>query len=289
MRKVTQKIHAKINLTLDVLGEKDGFHNIESVVSSIELYDVITVKKRTDKIITLTEKGLDCECPMANNNAYITAKAFMEKYETPGVDITLTKNIPVGGGLGGSSADIAGVLLAMKKLFGIADEDGLKEIASRLGSDSCFMLKGGSAVISGRGDKISNIQISEPIYLILITNKKSISAKLCYKQFDEAHKSYPCVTWQAVEYLTEGELEKYVEIANNHLTESAIKFVPEMSNALDYLKKSGARTALVSGSGSTVYGVYFTKREQARGYEYLLDVYDKNRLILCETRADQEK
>ena len=137
MRKVKVKIPAKINITLDVLDKTpDGFHDLKSLVASINIYDKITLKKRKDVFISLKEKG-NVTGLQEENNAYKTAKKFMAKYDTPGVNIVIDKKIPIANGLGGSSADIAGVLIAMKKLYKV--DCDLSELASELGSDVCYM------------------------------------------------------------------------------------------------------------------------------------------------------
>ena len=160
MKRVKIKVPAKINLTLDITGVKDGYHHLKSIVSSINLYDTITLIKRNDDKITLLEKGIESGCDTQKNNAFKACKAFINKFGTTGVDIVLNKKIPVGGGLGGSSADIAGVLNGMKKLFGI--DGSVKDLADELGSDSRYMLEGGWAVISERGNKVKKLKIRIP-------------------------------------------------------------------------------------------------------------------------------
>jgi hypothetical protein len=155
MKKITVKIPAKINLTLDVVGVRDGFHDIESLCVGVNIYDKITVKKRSDKLVTLKEVGIKAGCEVQNNNAYKSAILFMQTFRTSGVDIIVDKSIPVGAGLGGSSADIAGVLLAMQKLFGVKKD--IKPLADSLGSDSGYMLSVRPAIISGRGDKVIDL------------------------------------------------------------------------------------------------------------------------------------
>ena len=154
MKKITIKAKAKINLTLDVVGLNSGYHDINTLVTTIDLYDRIILKKRKDSAISLNCTGVKMDCAITDNNAYKTAKAFADKFSTGGVDITVQKNIPLGAGLGGSSADIAGVLNGLKALYGV--NESVLDIANALGSDSGYMLSGGYAVLSGRGDKIKS-------------------------------------------------------------------------------------------------------------------------------------
>ena len=138
MKKVVINAPAKVNFTLDILGVEDGYHKIKTLVSTINLCDKITIKKRKDSRINLIMKGIPVDCEPIENNAYKAAQAFVEKYKTLGVDIIVNKKIPVGAGLGGSSVDIAGVLNGMKALY---PETEVLDIANKLGSDSGYLLQ----------------------------------------------------------------------------------------------------------------------------------------------------
>ncbi|MBR2384270.1 MAG: 4-(cytidine 5'-diphospho)-2-C-methyl-D-erythritol kinase, partial [Clostridia bacterium] len=186
-RKVIIKVPAKINLTLDVLGKDEKFHFLKSLVSSINVYDIISLEKREDDHITLSVIG-DCGCKIEDNTAYKAAKLFKEKFSVGGVDITINKNIPLGAGLGGSSADIAGVLNGMKLLF--RKRGDLLPLANELGSDSGFMLGGGIAVIQGRGDIICRQKLKLSANILLVTEESSISAKESYNAYDKIGKTY---------------------------------------------------------------------------------------------------
>lgn len=280
MKKVTVKIPAKINLTLDVVGVKDGFHDIESLVTSVDIYDKITVKKRTDKKITLTEKGILSNCLTENNNAYKSAVLFMQTFRTDGVDIILDKSIPVGAGLGGSSADIAGTLLAMKKLFGIKKD--IKPLADSLGSDSGYMTVGGPAIISGRGDKVISLKEKIKLYLLIITEDFSVSAKECYKTFDGLGEKLAPTTMDGVNALHDGDYLSFVGALKNDLYLATKKLHPNLSDNLSALKGAGADAYLMTGSGSAVYGVFKKKAQRDLAYKTLYLKY-KDKLIKSKT------
>ena len=188
MKKVKIKAPAKINLTLDVLGVTDGYHDIKSLVASIDVYDEITLKARKDSTITLECTGINIGCDTFDNNAY-----------------KIKKNIPIGAGLGGSSADIAGVLLGMKNLYQV--KGNLHTIANELGSDSNYMLSGGYAVITGRGERVHPREIDKTLYLILVTEDKSITARASYKAFDKLEKIFKPCTAAAEKALKDGDKE----------------------------------------------------------------------------------
>ena len=165
MKKVKVKAYAKINLILDVVGVEGNFHALKSLVCSIDLADDVVIKKRKDGKIILKKSGIPYDCPLEKDNAYRSAVSYLN--DGQGVSIKIKKRIPVGGGLGGSSADIAGVLNALDLLY-----DGQKDkqkIADQLGSDSKYMLKGGYAILEGRGDKISYLNQNRQFYILVLT------------------------------------------------------------------------------------------------------------------------
>ncbi len=276
---VREKIPAKINLTLDVLGTEGKFHNINSLVASINLYDRITLIKRNDKRVTLRTNGLKIDCPVHENNAVKSAVLFMKTFGTKGVNIIINKKIPVGGGLGGSSADIAGTLIAMKRLFDI--DCDLRPLADQLGSDASYMLEGGYAVLSGRGTTIEKKAISTQLHLLLISSEGNISAKECYKKYDVINKTTPPCTQECVKLLTDGDLDGLAKIMKNDLQEPAETFI-DLTLPRLCLKEVGALSVLVSGSGPTVYGVFKTLAKRDLAYQKLLPLFGE-RLIKANT------
>ena len=260
--KLKKKINAKLNLTLDILGVEDSFHTLKSLVCEINIGDAIKVKKRTDKNISVIVKNHP-ELNGEKNNAYKTAKAFMEKFNTQGVDIVIDKKIPIGGGLGGSSADIAGVLLLMKELFNVGK--GVEELASTLGSDVNYMLKGGYAVMEGRGQIVNNFACQNKLYFLLLPALSEVSAKECYEKWDSIGvKQIPC-TEKAKEYLIKGDIDSLKSVMKNDLYLPASNLLPDIANNMSILEEN----AFMTGSGATVYSVFSNKKERDRDYKRL--------------------
>ncbi|MBQ3219947.1 MAG: 4-(cytidine 5'-diphospho)-2-C-methyl-D-erythritol kinase [Clostridia bacterium] len=280
MRKIKLKIPAKINLTLDVVGTEGKFHEIKSLVTSVNVYDTITIEKRADNQINLTMKGLNVDCSVPDNNAYKAAKLFAETFSTGGVNVTVNKKIPVGGGMGGSSADIAGVLKGMNELYEVDLDMG--ELADKLGSDVRYMLGGGYAVLSGRGQNVEEQFISKTLYFILIKEEKIISARSCYKKYDALGKILRPCTKTAVKALLGGNFEKYSEVAKNDLYPAACTFVRDIEANVKNLKRAGANVALMTGSGSVVFGVFETAKERDKIFKKLKPLYGKG-LIKAKT------
>ena len=267
MKKVKINAPAKINLTLDVLGVKDGYHMLKSLVCSINVCDNIVLKARKDKVINLICNGIQVDCAPLDNNAHKAARLFMEKYNTCGVDIVVTKNIPIGAGLGGSSADIAGVLNGMQKLY--LGQYNLFNLANYLGSDSGYMLNGGFAVIEGRGDIVKPVSVAQKMYFIILTAKNGVSARDSYKNFDKLKTKPQSITDKALEHLNNNELEEFKAIIKNDLYTSSAKIEPEILSNIYLLKKAGVDCALMTGSGSAVFGLFFDKKERDKVYKKL--------------------
>lgn len=257
MKKTKVKIPAKINLTLDVSGKENGFHNLKSLVASINLYDAITLCKNNSGKITVREKGIKAGCKPEENNAYKTAKIILDKFQGFGVDILIQKQIPVGAGLGGSSADIAGVLVGLDMFLGGTLD--LYSLAKSLGSDVNYMMSGGYAVLNGKGDDVEYLGVDKKIYLIILTAKSPITAKDCFKKFDEENTLENPATNLAVDLLIKGD-KKFLSVLKNDLYIPAIKLLPEIEENYKLLSCYG--NAVMTGSGNAVLGVYYTKKER---------------------------
>ncbi len=278
MKKVKIKVPAKLNLTLDVLGVEQGYHALKSLVCSVSIYDTVTVSKRKDSDITLKTFGIDAGCSEQDNNAYKTAKVFMQTQNTCGIDVVVNKNIPVGGGLGGSSADIAGVLKGCNKLFN-SDCD-LSDLASKLGSDVNYMLNGGYALIEGKGDKVTPVNAKTKLYFLVVSLDKSISAKECYKAYDDAGVISADCTDTAVNLLKCGDVKSFIGVIKNDLTAPAVKLLPEIKQNLATL--DAVQKGFMTGSGSATYMVFKSRRKRNVAYNILKHHFGKN-LIKAHT------
>lgn len=280
MRKIKVKVPAKINLALDVVGVKDNFHLLNSLVASIDLFDRITLTKRKDRRVTITERGIKSRSKAHDNLAYKAAKLFMEEFSTLGVDIIIEKGIPVGAGLGGSSADIAGVLLGMKDLYQV--NQSVINLANRLGSDSGYMLKGGYAFLEGRGEKITYFDYKQSLPLLIVTNEKSVSTKISYTTFDKQGVYYePCAV-KAKESLTSGKYDEFYSLIKNDLYNASISIVPSIKENCESLIKQGAKASFMTGSGSAVVGIFSSNRARNLAYKKLLPKF-KNKVIKAKT------
>lgn len=255
---VTTKAYAKINLFLYITGVNEkNYHNLYSVMHTIDLYDEITVTKKED-IINLTSDNK--EIPLdSKNTVHKAAKLLKDKFGIKhGWDINIKKNIPIGAGLGGPSADAAATLLAINELEGlnIAYEE-LVELGVKIGADVPFLIKGGIALCEGIGDVILDLNKKLDYYVLLAKPNLSISTEWAYKEFDRLtiDRSFSDIR---DENLLTDNLNINIKSNNlyNDLEIPSIKKYSIIEEIKEFLIDNKALSSLMSGSGSTVFGLF---------------------------------
>ncbi len=263
MNSVKLKSYAKVNLTLEIVGLENGYHMLDSLVCSIDVFDTLILKKRKDALSSVTMHGLGSESiPPEKNNALKAAEVFSERFCTNGADITVFKDIPIGAGLGGSSADISGVLNGMAKLYGIEDKAALKELADSLGSDTGFMLTGGFARMQGRGEKVTPISVDTTLNMLLLCPSSSVSAGACYRAYDESginSRNRAPITEAAIAALTQKTQNDVGRYVMNDLFEPAASLNDDVKTAYEELLSFSPLGVVMTGSGSCVIGLFETK------------------------------
>ena len=259
MESVRIKAYAKINLTLHITGTERGYHMLDSLVASVDMYDAITIKKRRDKLVSITMHGMGSESiPMECNNAVKAATAFVEKFGTGGADITIYKNIPMGAGLGGSSADSAGVLNGLAKLYKTDDLASLKLIADMTGSDTRYMLSGGWARLYGRGDIVKAIDSKLKLHILLLVPADTVSTAQCYSVFDRVG-TVGGDSDLAERAVVERDIEGLAGSLSNALMPAAVSLSGEIQRCIEELKKFAPLAVNMTGSGSGVYALFENK------------------------------
>lgn len=255
---VRVKAYAKINLSLDIVGVSGGYHDLDSVVTTIDLYDLITVKKRKkDKLVSVTMHGMDSESiPFRQNNAVKAAERFISEFDVCGVDITIYKNIPMGAGLGGSSADAAGVLNALKIMHGVEDDKKIKGIADSLGSDTGYMLTGGYARITGRGEIVNPLESGLKLNLLLLVPKTSVSTPEGYRAYDKINCRRPHTSDGAAQAVLSGNLQALGKSLSNALMPAAAHLNSDVILAAEQLCNLAPLGVTMTGSGSCVYALF---------------------------------
>ena len=254
--RVLEKAPAKINLSLDVLHKRpDGYHEVEMVMTTIDLADRVELSTRKDGVIHIVSHNRFV--PDDNRNlAYQAAQILKEKYSiTDGVSISITKTIPVAAGLAGGSSDAAATLRGLNKLWNLGlSLDELAEIGAQIGSDVSFCVYGGTALATGRGEIIKPIPAPPHCWVVLAKPTIGVSTSEIYGNLDVEKVNHPDVAGM-VQAIQNEDYEQVTSLLGNALESVTLKLYPEVAHIKDQMKKFGADAVLMSGSGPTVFGL----------------------------------
>ena len=248
--------YAKINLALDVLFKRgDGYHELRTIYQTISLHDLIRITKASGSI------EIDCDDPRVPcDETNLAHKAASELRELAGkklsARIEIKKRIPVAAGLGGGSSNAAAVLLGLCRLWEFQPEDReLVRIAARLGSDVPFFLIGGTALGVGRGEEVYSIEQAECEHLLLANQGVAVSTADAYGRVSRLTSQRSAAMMPFAFFAAKGIREPSLAVAND-LEEVVMAEHPEIAEVKQKLLSLGARPALMSGSGATVFGVF---------------------------------
>jgi len=279
------KAFAKINLTLNITGRRDdGYHYVDMVMQSVDLHDVLTLTLRDKPGIVL--KCLNGEEQPADlpadetNLAWKAAKVFLstQKLEDIGVHILLEKHIPIAAGLAGGSADAAAVLYGLDRMCQTRCSSAeLTDMALSVGADVPFCLKGGTMNAEGIGESLTPLSSMPDCYILLCKPALKIETAKAYALFDEHPADQIPDTEQMIGALAVGDLDA-VSGAVCNIFEQVLD-LPEVKNIKAVMKKYGALTASMSGSGPTVFGIFEKKSEAERAASALRKKY--NEVFIC--------
>ena len=276
-RHVEEKACAKVNLTLSV-GEKrpDGYHEVETVMTGVGLHDTVTLYRNAgpwDK--------LECDPPVterAGDNLCMKAlRVFFEEFgpKKDFVTIRLEKTIPTQAGLGGGSSDAAAVLRALRTLYAPQMIDGqLEEMAARLGSDVPFFIRGGTALATGRGEKLAALPDMPPCWLVIVKPEESHSTAAMYAAIDSAPQRVSGDSRAVREGLEKGDLSAVAAGLGNDFQQ----VLPEDSAVpaiVEALRQRGVLNAQMTGSGSAVFGLFRRREEAEAAAETLKETYPR--------------
>ena len=266
MKEIRLKARAKINLTLDVTGKReDGYHLLETIMQTVQLYDGIYMKK-LDKPEIKLKTNLPWLPVDERNLAWKAANLMRETYGIEdGVFIEIDKRIPVAAGLAGGSTDCAAVLVGMNRLYDLRlSETELEELAGRLGSDIPYCVRRGTVLCEGVGEIMTNVEHPCPeCYVVLAKLPVSVSTVSVYKglKWDQVEE-HPD-TQAMLDAMAEGDIAKMGKLLCNVLETVTIEMHPKIAEIKTRLMELGAEGALMSGSGPTVFAL-FKDREKAK-------------------------
>ena len=260
-RSVTVLAPAKLNLSLDVVGTlPNGYHDLDMVMQTIDLYEKITLRRSNDLSLTLPGSFV----PVNDKNTAVKAALAFFDYTglLAGVDITIYKNTPVRAGMAGGSADAAAVLVGMNELYGAhLSMSELCALGAKIGADVPFALMGGTCRVQGVGDVMKALPPCPDCWFTVVMPDYGVSTPEAFAAYDKVGSSTHPDCEAQEKAIRAGDLAGVCAAAGNALEEcSGARDNEAIKTAL---KENGAVTALMTGSGAAVFGI-FESEEAAR-------------------------
>ena len=264
------KAPAKINLSLAVTGKQKHFHDVEMVMTTIDLSDYITVSMLPLAAGIVIESACTI-IPLGKSNlVYQAAESFMKHFGIKsGVKIEIEKHIPIAGGLAGGSSDAAATFRGLRKLFNIDCSDAeLCQLGEQIGSDIPFCVIGGTALATGRGEILTPIKSPPKCWVIIVNPRISASTRDIYGKFRVENADY--INTQAMLDAIENEDfdEICAQLANN-LEPITTELFPVINNIRNELFINGANGVRMSGSGPTVFALVYTEKKAHHLYKQM--------------------
>ncbi len=284
MNEIKLRAMAKINLNLLITGKREnGYHDIKSVFQIIDLADELIIRKSKDFKLLTNSNVLNSDI---ENNIIFKAYNYMKSLYPVigGVTVTLTKVIPMEAGLGGGSSDCAAFLLGLNKLFDLKiSQTKLEKIGAKLGADVVPLMHRGAYLVTGIGDVLKKIDAKANYYLVIIKPDFSSSTKEMYKEYDNNK--------DLVQIDNTDKIVKFLETGDFSLLSGSLYNVfeevnPDKDKILEIkkeLKESGAIESLLSGSGSSIYGIYDNGKDALKAQ---LKFHKKYKSYFCQAFFD---
>ncbi len=282
MRQINLKAMAKINLGLDVVRRReDGYHDLRMIMQTIRLFDRVKmsatrsteIRVKTNLRYLPTDKG---------NHAFQAAQMMMEEFGIKGgVFIELQKHIPVAAGLAGGSSDAAAVLVGMNLLYdlGLSQEE-LRLRGVKIGADVPYCIMRGTALAEGIGDKLTALPRIPDCSIVIAKPDVRVSTKFVYTHLTlDENTLHPRIDDQ-IEAIRNGDLPKMSALCANVLEEVTIPAHPQIAALKEAMLSQGALTAMMSGSGPTVFGIFDQKTIAENAFEKLRSDYPSSQIFL---------
>lgn len=249
---------AKINLGLDILRKReDGYHEVRMIMQTIQMYDVLKMKKVKKPGISLSVNYPYIPSD-ERNLVYKAAKLLMDEFQVKeGVDICLEKFIPVAAGMAGGSSDAAAAMVGINRLFKLGlSERELMDRAVNIGADIPYCIMRGTALAEGIGEKLTRIAQIPDCFVLIGKPGISVSTKMAYEslQLDKI-SSHPDIDGM-IRDIENGDLLTMTEKMGNVFEPGIIEKYPVIGEIKDLMEDNGALKAMMSGSGPTVFGIF---------------------------------
>ena len=276
---ITEKAYAKVNLTLEILGKRrDGFHNLASVMQTVDLFDTVTITESDGVVVTCDDAQITPEINLATKTAHVLSE---RTGTSNGAHISIAKKIPVSAGLGGGSTDAAATLRGLNKLWKLGlSLDDLTEIAADIGSDVPFLVQGGTSLVQGKGEDVTPITAAKiPKFLILtpVVDLENPTAKTAsvFSHVNESMFTRGNLTHKLAARVRAGG-DCPPEFFFNQFGTLAEQLFPGWDAERDQLMSLGARDVMLCGAGPSMFTIPPSKELGTAWHLLLSTVHGKN-------------
>lgn len=268
------RAYAKVNLALDVVRKReDGYHELDMIMAPITLHDLIYLDKIPKGIeITANTSRVPTD---EKNIMYKVAKILIERYKiNSGIKIHIYKHIPTQAGLAGGSADGAAVLKAMNQMFRLnLSLETLASIGKEVGADIPFCIYEKMALVRGIGEKLTFIENDWTCHLLLVKPKKGVSTQKSFGMLDLKHAVHPDIL-KMKQGIEMNDYQSIIDSLGNTLEDPSIHMVKDIDVIKKEMLELGFDGALMSGSGSCVFGLTMDEEKLEKGYQYFKNKYN---------------
>jgi len=278
------KAPAKINLSLSIIGKQAHFHEVEMIMTTIDLADYITITKTSKSPGKVTLKSDFIGISLGKTNlVYQAAIAFIKHFKiADSVEITIEKNIPIAGGLAGGSADAAATFKGLRDLFEVdATDQELCNLGANLGSDIPFCIIGKTALATGRGEIITPIKPMPHCWVIIVNPRISVSTRDIYEAFD-FNNAKAINTASMIDAIEAEDFDAICKRLANNLEPVTAKFYPIVYDIMQQLQANGANGVCMSGSGPSVFALVYTQKKAHYLYNQMKKTFPK--FLVCMSR-----
>lgn len=278
-RQLTLRAYAKVNLVLDVLRRRpDGYHDVRMVMQNLDLYDVLTFTADDENAsskcnITITSNRADIPTDERNLVYKAIAKMFEMFGLSGSVHVRLHKNIPVEAGMAGGSTDCAAAIKAVNELYelGLSMQE-LMHIGAALGADVPYCIMAATALAEGIGEVLTRVTPLRGCYVLVAKPKVRVSTAMVYNKLQlDTIKRHPNVDGMLLG-LSQGNLMMIADNMENILETVTASLYPEIDQLKLIMKQNGARNAIMSGSGPTVFGLFEEEETAAKARDIVLNL-----------------
>ena len=282
--RIEEKAYAKVNLTLEILGKRrDGYHNLASVMQTVDLFDKVTMTEAEDIVVTCDDDQITPEINLATKAANVLKE---RTGVTAGAQITIEKNIPVSAGLGGGSTDAAATLRGLNRLWQLGlSLDEMTEISADIGSDVPFLIRGGTSLVQGRGEDVTPITAAKIPKILILTPEVTLenpTAKTAsvFSHVDESMFTRGNLTHKLAARIRSGG-DCPPEFFFNQFGNLAESLFPGWNAERDQLMALGARDVMLCGAGPSMFTVPPSK-ELGTAWHLLLTTVHRKKAFLAD-------